>query len=561
MAKKSKILSYVSGASDKPLLFKTVWQILAEAADSHPEKQALISHHQNRTLSYKELHEETEKIANGLVNAGLQKGDRIGIWAPNCIEWVLLQFASAKIGAILVTINPAYRKNELKYALNKVQCKILVMASAFKTSNYVSMINDIAPGIINETGSDLNLQELPNLKSIFIINKDKNTKINSFENLVNLEGPSSLTDINLDPDEDINIQFTSGTTGSPKGATLTHFNIVNNGFFVGEAMRFSNRDILCVPVPLYHCFGMVMGILTCVSHKATIVLPDYSFDPNTCLEAIDKYKCTAIHGVPTMFVAMLENPSFNNYSFDSLRTGIMAGAPCPIEVMKKVQSNMHVREMTIAYGMTETSPVSFQSATDDPLERRVSTVGKVQPHIQVKIIDKNGKVVARGTKGELCTRGYSVMKGYWDDSEKTNEVLTETGWMKTGDLAIIDDSGYGNIVGRVKDMIIRGGENIYPREIEEFLYTHNSVQDVSVFGLPDKELGEIVVAWIKLKHDNHLKEEDIKNFCKNEIAHFKIPARIKFVEEFPMTVSGKIKKFEMRDAMIKELGLQTAATA
>ncbi len=561
MEKKSKILSYVSGTSDKPLLFKTVWQILEEAANTHPEKKALISHHQNRALSYKELHDEAGKIACGLLNAGLRKGDRIGIWAPNCIEWVLLQFASAKIGAILVTINPAYRKNELKYALNKVQCKILVMASSFKKSDYVSMINEIAPGIINETGDNLNLRELPNLKSIFIINKDKNTKINPFEFLAKSQEINSLTSIELDPDEDINIQFTSGTTGSPKGATLTHFNIVNNGFFVGDAMRFTDQDILCVPVPLYHCFGMVMGILTCVSHKATIVLPDYSFDANNCLEAVDKYKCTAVHGVPTMFVAMLENPSFNSYSLKSLRTGIMAGAPCPIEVMKKVQSNMHVPEITIAYGMTETSPVSFQSATDDPLERRVSTVGKVQPHLQVKIIDKSGKIVTRGTKGELCTRGYSVMRGYWDDSDKTSEVLTETGWMKTGDLAIIDDSGYGNIVGRVKDMIIRGGENIYPREIEEFLYTHNDVQDVSVFGLPDKELGEIVVAWIKLKQDKNLKEEDIKNFCKNEIAHFKIPARIKFVEEFPMTVSGKIKKFEMRDAMIKELGLETIATA
>ena len=561
MHKKNKILSYVNGASDKPLLFKTVWEILKEAADSHPEKAALISHHQNRTLSYKELLKEAGKVANGLLNAGLRKGDRIGIWAPNCIEWVLLQFASAKIGAILVTINPAYRKNELRYALNKVQCKILVMASSFKTSDYVSMIKEIAPGTANETGINLDLKELPHLKSIFIINKDTNTNINSFEYLINSKQTSSISDIELDPDEDINIQFTSGTTGSPKGATLTHFNIVNNGFFVGEAMRFSHQDILCVPVPLYHCFGMVMGILTCVSHKSTIVLPDYSFDASTCLEAIDKYKCTAIHGVPTMFVAMLENPDFSRYMFSSLRTGIMAGAPCPIEVMKKVQSNMHVPEITIAYGMTETSPVSFQSATDDPLERRVSTVGKVQPHIQVKIIDENGKVVDRGTKGELCTRGYSVMKGYWDDYDKTNEVLTESGWMKTGDLAIIDDSGYGNIVGRVKDMIIRGGENIYPREIEEFLYTHDCIQDVSVFGLPDTELGEIVAAWIKLKQNKSLKEEDVKNFCKNEIAHFKIPARIKFVEEFPMTVSGKIKKFEMRDAMIKELGLETAATA
>ena len=556
--------SFVSGTGNIPLLFKTIGNLLEETANKYPKRQALISCHQGISLNYTELNNKVDKVAKSLMALGVSKGDRVGIWSPNCTEWVLTQFATAKIGAILVCLNPAYRKGELEYSLNKVKCKVLVTATSFKSSNYISMLKDIAPELDSSNINELSSQKLPHLRLVISIDKVKGQGILHFAELErenNEHSSIDLDDILLDPDEQINIQFTSGTTGLPKGATLSHFNIVNNGFFVAKAMKFTEKDILCIPVPLYHCFGMVMGVLACVSHGSTMVFPNDSFDAKSSIEAIEKYKCTALHGVPTMFVAMLEAEQFSKADFSSLRTGIMAGAPCPVEIMKKVQDLMHMPEVTIAYGMTETSPVSFQSATDDPLDKRVSTVGRVMPHIQVKIISETGATVARGVQGELCTRGYSVMAGYWDDKEKTSEVLDASGWMHTGDLAVLDAEGYGNIVGRVKDMIIRGGENVYPREIEEYLYKFPKIQDAAVFGLPDEKYGEIVAAWIQIKENEDCSKEEILQFCKNEIAHYKVPAQIKLVKEFPMTVSGKIQKFKMRQQMVEELELTEQKTA
>ncbi|HEY0939997.1 MAG TPA: AMP-binding protein [Steroidobacter sp.] len=559
--------SYVSGVSDLPLLFKTVGAVLEDAASEWPSHEALVCRHQDIRWTYARLNEESNRLAAGFVRLGLQPGDRIGIWSPNCAEWVVTQFASAKAGLILVNINPAFRTAELTFALNKVGCKALVIARSFKSSDYVAMIQQIAPELAHCEPEQLRAAEAPALRNVIVIGRDRPLPgCLSFEEVVNSARPEDHEQVRalsttLQPDEPINIQFTSGTTGLPKGATLTHNNIVNNGFFVARRMNFSAADRLCIPVPLYHCFGMVMGVLGCVTHGATMVFPNEAFEPESVLRAVHQERCTALYGVPTMFIAELDHPDFARYDLTSLRTGIMAGAPCPVEVMKRVVSRMHMREVTIAYGMTETSPVSFQSSVDDPLERRVSTVGRIMPHLEVKIVDAQGRVTPRGVAGELCTRGYSVMRGYWDDPERTADAIDAARWMHTGDLAVLDEEGYCKIVGRVKDLIIRGGENISPREIEEYLYRHPKIQDVAVFGVPDARFGEAVAAWIRLKPGESLNEAEIREFCEGHIAHYKVPKYIQFVEEFPMTVTGKIQKFAMREQMKTELGLSEVTTA
>jgi len=507
---------------------------------------------------YSQLGEAVDAFASGLLALGLQPGDRIGIWSPNNIEWVITQFASAKAGLILVNINPAYRKAELIYTLNRVGCKVLVLASAFKSSDYIGMLRDLAPGIDTAANKPLNLPELPALRSLVVISDKPVNGMIRFDDIAAL-APADAADqlqrraVGSQPDDPINIQFTSGTTGLPKGATLTHFNVLNNGYFCAEAMKFTHRDSLCIPVPLYHCFGMALGVLASVTHGASMVFPSEAFEPLAVLEAVSEEGCTALHGVPTMFIAELEYPGFESFDLANLRTGIMAGAPCPIEVMRNVISKMNMEEVTICYGMTETSPVSFQSATDDPLEKRVATVGRIHPHVQVKIIDEHGAVVPRGTSGELCTRGYSVMLGYWGDEARTHEEIDEAGWMHTGDLAVIDDDGYCDIVGRVKDMIIRGGENIYPREIEEYLFRHPKIQEVAVFGVPDEKYGEAVVAWIRLNEGATVTPDEVREYCNEQIAYYKVPKYIQIVDEFPMTVTGKIQKFVMREQTIKEI--------
>ncbi len=558
--------AYVHGASVKPLIGETIGAHFHAAVNRWGEREALVVRHQGIRWTYAELERQVDAFAAGLLALGLEPGDRIGIWSPNNSEWVITQFATAKAGLILVNINPAYRISELEYALNKVSCKALITASTFKSSDYIAMLKEIAPEIEASTPGSLKSDRLPHLKTIIQIGDEAAGGLYAFDDIAAKAGAAErekLVELStqLQFDDPINIQFTSGTTGFPKGATLTHFNILNNGFFVGEAMKLDETDRLCIPVPLYHCFGMVLGNLACVSHGAAMVYPDEAFEPLSVLETVQAEKCTGLHGVPTMFIAELDHPQFGEYDLSSLRTGIMAGSPCPTEVMKRVVDQMHMNEVTIAYGMTETSPVSFQSSTDDPLERRVSTVGRIFPHVEVKIIDPDGKISSPGEKGELLTRGYSVMQGYWDDDERTAESIDAAGWMHTGDLATIDEQGYCNIVGRVKDMVIRGGENVYPREIEEYLFRHPKIQDVQVFGVPDQKYGEEICAWIMLSPDEAVSEDEIKEFCKGQIAHYKIPRYIRFVNEFPMTVTGKIQKFIMRDTMIEDLKLEVADTA
>jgi len=553
-----KMNSYVCGTSDQPLIFETIGCAFDQAVEQWAEKEAIVVRHQDIRWSYRQLGEAVDAFAAGLLALNLQPGDRIGIWSPNNVEWVIAQFATAKAGLILVNINPAYRKGELSYTLKKVACKALILAREFKTSNYVAMLREIAPAIDGSESGNLNLAELPDLRSLIVISDDAIDGMFRFADIAGMAPADAAEQLAAralvsQPDDAINIQFTSGTTGLPKGATLTHFNVLNNGYFVGQAMKFTERDRLCIPVPLYHCFGMVMSVLTSVLHGATMVFPSEAFEPRATLEAISEEKCTALQGVPTMFIAELEVPGFDQFDLSHLRTGIMAGAPCPIEVMRKVVSDMNMDEVTIAYGMTETSPVSFQSAVDDPLEKRVSTVGRIQPHVQVKIIDGNGAVVQRGTSGELCTRGYSVMLGYWEDKEQTVQTIDKAGWLHTGDLAVIDDDGYCDIVGRVKDMIIRGGENIYPREIEEYLFQHPQIQEVAVFGIPDEKYGEAVVAWIRLRQGELIDADGIRDYCNEQIAYYKVPKHIIIVDEFPMTVTGKIQKFIMREQTIKGL--------
>ena len=530
------------------------------------DRPALVVRHQNVRLSYGELRQAADKLAAGLLTLGLQPGDRIGIWSPNNSEWVLTQFATAKAGLILVNINPSYRVTELEYALNKVGCKALILAERFKTSDYVGMLRELAPELRRATPGKLKSARLPALRAVIVLGQSEQPGCLYFSDILGRGGAAEAERLDelapvLQFDEPINIQFTSGTTGFPKGATLSHHNILNNGFFIGEAMRLTPQDRLCIPVPLYHCFGMVLGNLAAVTHGACMVFPGEGFDPLVTLETVAEERCTALHGVPTMFIAQLDHPEFNRFDLSSLRTGIMAGSPCPIEVMKRAVDKMHLNEITIAYGMTETSPVSFQSSTDDPLERRVSTVGRIQPHLEVKIVDAHGRVVPPGTPGELLTRGYSVMLGYWGDEERTREAIDAARWMHTGDLATIDAEGYCNIVGRIKDMVIRGGENVYPREIEEFLYRHPKIQDVQVVGVPDDRYGEEICAWVKLRPGVAANEEEIRAFCRDQIAHYKVPRYVKFVDEFPMTVTGKIQKFIMRERMIAELGLKVQKTA
>jgi len=547
--------SYVHGISESRLIFKTVGKLLEEAADRHANQQAIVVRHQGIRLSYAELNQRVNNVAAHMLAHGIEPGDRVGIWSPNNLQWVVTQFATAKIGAILVNINPAYRLSELEYVLNKVTCKALVLAEQFKSSNYVGMLMDLAPNLSDCAAGDLRAELIPSLRTVICLGDEKRPGMYRFADFEQPAAAGSLGQVEaisarLQPDDPINIQFTSGTTGFPKGATLTHFNILNNGYFVTETMKFTHLDRLCIPVPLYHCFGMVMGVLGCVSHGAAMVFPGEAFEPESVLETIETERCTALYGVPTMFIAELAHPDFKKYDLSSLRTGIMAGAPCPAETMKRVMNEMHMTDVTIAYGMTETSPVSFQTSINDPVEKRVNSVGRVHPHVQVKIIDEDGLVVPVGTRGELCTRGYSVMLGYWDDEDKTHEAIDRAGWMHTGDLAIIDELGYCDIVGRVKDMIIRGGENIYPREIEEYLLRHPKITNAAVFGIPDEKYGEQVVAWVQIAQGETLDEAAVKKFCDGQIAHYKIPHLVEFVEEFPMTVTGKIQKFVMRDRVV-----------
>ncbi|MEK0082944.1 AMP-binding protein [Benzoatithermus flavus] len=558
-------LSYVHGAVDVPLIGETIGVHLDRVVARWGDRTALVVREQGVRWTYAELKERVDAFAAGLLALGLEPGDRVGIWSPNNAEWVITQFATAKAGLILVNINPAYRVHELEYALNKVGCRALITATRFKTSDYLAMLREIAPELGSSHPGRLKSERLPRLETVIQIGGHEAGTLPFAEILEAGSGPQRvrLDELSrqLQFDDPINIQFTSGTTGAPKGATLTHHNILNNGFFIGEAQRLSPEDKVCIPVPLYHCFGMVLGNLACITHGSAMIYPGGGFDPGAVLATVHEERCTALYGVPTMFIAELEHPSFKEVDLSSLRTGIMAGSPCPIEVMRRVINEMNMREVTIAYGMTETSPVSFQSSVDDPIERRVSTVGRIHPHVEVKIVDERGRIVPRGVPGELCTRGYSVMRGYWDDPERTAEAIDAARWMHTGDLATIDEEGYCNIVGRIKDMVIRGGENIYPREIEEFLYTHPKVQDVQCFGVPDRKYGEELCAAIILRAGVEATEEEIRKFCEGKIAHYKIPRYIRFVDSFPTTVTGKVQKFMLRAETAAELGLVEEKTA
>ncbi len=546
--------SYVSGPSDTPLIGRTIGEELDRVAAEHGGREALVSRHQGLRYTYAELNAAVDEAARALLASGVAKGDRVGIWSPNNAEWVVVQYATAKIGAILVNINPAYRTHELRYALERSGVSMLVAARGFRDADYVAMIEDVRPG-------------LPDLREVVLLGPgDTPGSTITWEQLLERSEGCSDDDLEqrrstLDFDDPINIQYTSGTTGFPKGATLSHHNILNNGYFIGRRMRLGPEDRICLPVPFYHCFGMVLGSLAAMTHAAAIVLPGEAFEARACLETVQEERCTALYGVPTMFIAELSLDDFSSYRLDSLRTGIMAGSPCPVEVMKRVMSQMHMDQVTICYGMTETSPVSFQSSVDDDIETRVSTVGSIHPHVECKIVDPStGRTVPRGTPGELLTRGYCVMLGYWNDPEATAEAIDRARWMHTGDLAVMREDGYVNIVGRIKDMIIRGGENIYPREIEEFLYSHPAIEDVQVIGVPDLKYGEEVCAWVKLKEGASLTEEELRAYCKGKIATYKIPRYVRFTDNFPMTVTGKIQKFKMRETSIEELGLQEAAS-
>ena len=543
-------LSYSHGTSSCALLGETIGENLRRVAAAHPDSEAVVEMATGRRWTYAQFDTDCDTTALGLLHAGIQTGDRVGIWAPNCAEWALLQYATARIGAILVNINPAYRSYELGYVLRQSGIRLLISAESFKSSNYRAMIGEVS--------GDLDL-----LERVIYLGSGQ------WQQLLE-DGAAARGQAGADPlqeraarlafDDPINIQYTSGTTGFPKGATLSHHNILNNGFFIGELCRYTADDRVCIPVPFYHCFGMVLGNLACTTHGACIVIPAPSFEPAATLQAVQAERCTSLYGVPTMFIAELALPDFASYDLTSLRTGIMAGSPCPVEVMKRVVSEMHMSEVTICYGMTETSPVSCQTKADEDMERRVSTVGRVHPHIEVKVIDpETGLVLPLGTPGEMCTRGYSVMLGYWDEPEKTAEVIDAARWMHTGDLAVMDEAGYLNIVGRIKDMVIRGGENVYPTEVEEFLYTHPLIEDVQVIGVPDAKYGEELCAWVRVRADGELTVEEIRAYCTGRIAHYKIPKYVRFTTEFPMTITGKVQKFKMREASITELGLEAAS--
>ncbi len=542
-------LSYSHGTSAQPLLGETIGGNLRRIAATFPDRDAVVDIPAGRRWTYAQFDADTDVLARGLIAAGIQAGDRVGIWAPNCAEWVLLQYATAKAGVILVNINPAYRSHELGYALLQSRVRLLVSAESFKSSNYRDMVEEVR-------------DDLPGLERVIYLGSADWDELFVAGGMPVAGGGDELAEreATLSFDDPINIQYTSGTTGFPKGATLSHHNILNNGYFIGEGCRYTEADRVCIPVPFYHCFGMVLGNLACITHGSAIIIPSPGFDPAASLRAVAEEKCTSLYGVPTMFIAELARPDFATYDLSTLRTGIMAGSPCPVEVMKRVISEMHMTEVTICYGMTETSPVSAQTQADDDMDRRVSTVGKVHPHVEVKIVDpETGLTVPRGVTGEMCTRGYSVMLGYWDDPEHTQAAIDQARWMHTGDLAVLDEAGYLNIVGRIKDMIIRGGENVYPREIEEFLYSHPVIEDVQVIGVPDARYGEEICAWVKLRPGQSLTEEELRAYCAGKIAHFKIPRYLRITADFPMTVTGKVQKFKMRETSISELGLEDAA--
>jgi fatty-acyl-CoA synthase len=540
--------------SSQALIGETIGENLRRVAARFGDREAMVDVPSGRRWTYRQLDADTDTLARGLLAAGIGTGERVGIWSPNCPEWVLLQYATAKMGAILVNINPAYRTHELAYVLRQAGIKLLVSAESFKTSDYRAMVGEVRG-------------DLPGLEDVIFISTEGWDKllaagVAAADAAAAGDEPDALAarEATLAFDDPINIQYTSGTTGFPKGATLSHHNILNNGFFIGEYCRYTEADRVAIPVPFYHCFGMVLGNLACTTHGAAIVIPAPGFEPAATLRAVQQERCTSLYGVPTMFIAELALPDFASYDLSSLRTGIMAGSPCPVEVMKRVVSEMHMDVVTIASGMTETSPVSAQTRADEELERRVSTVGRVHPHVEVKVIDpETGRVLPRGTPGEMCTRGYSVMLGYWDDPERTAEVIDAARWMHTGDLAVMDDAGYLNIVGRIKDLVIRGGENIYPREVEEFLYGHPQIEDVQVIGVPDEKYGEELCAWIRVRGGAELTAGDIRAYCTGKIAHYKIPRYVRLTTEFPMTVTGKIQKYKMRETSISELGLQTAS--
>ncbi len=543
----------MSGPSDVPLLGRTVGQQLDLTLAEHADREALVSRHQGLRFTYAELHAEAERMARALIALGVRAGDRVGIWSPNNAEWVLTQYGTAKAGAILVNVNPAYKTQELRYILDRAGVSVLVAARGFRATDYVAMLEEVR-------------RDLAGLREVVFLGPAPERWAMSWEELLARGDGTSLEalrerEAQLDFDDPINIQYTSGTTGQPKGATLSHHNILNNGYFVGRRERLGPKDRICVPVPFYHCFGMVMGNLAALVHGACVVIPDEAFDAEAVLTAVQEERCTALYGVPTMFIAELDHPGFASFDLSSLRTGIMAGAPCPIEVMKQVVERMHMTQVTICYGMTETSPVSFQSLPDDDLGRRVTTVGAIHPHVEAKVVDPGtGRTLPRGEPGELCTRGYLVMLGYWNDPNATREAVDRARWMHTGDLAVMREDGYVNIVGRIKDMIIRGGENVYPREIEEFLYTHPAVADVQVIGVPDEKYGEEVCAWVRLKEGAEVTGEDLRVYCRGRIATYKIPRYVLVVDEFPMTVTGKIQKFKMREISIRELGLESASS-
>lgn len=553
--------SYTCGISNEPLLGITIGDKFDEIVSQFPDNEALIVHHQNIRWTYTQLQERVNDCAKALLTAGIKKGDRIGIWSSNRYEWTVLQFATAKVGAILVNINPSYRIHELEYVLNQSECIMIVIADKFKTSDYERMILELTPELANADIGSLNASNLPELKTVVSLSESPPNGMLSWTALMHESKACSTVRLEkrqkeLDFDDPINIQYTSGTTGFPKGATLSHHNILNNAYFVAKTMKYTDKDRVIIPVPLYHCFGIVLGNLGCMTHGATMIYPSQGFEPLAVLQAVEREKATALYGVPTMFIAELEHPEFNNFDLSSLRTGIMAGSPCPVEVMKKVHALMHMNDVQVAYGMTEVSPVATQTKIGTPLKKQVSTVGKVHPHLEIKIIDQEtGRVVPIGMAGELCVRGYSVMLGYWKNEEKTKNAIDSARWIHTEDLATMDEEGYINIVGRIKDMIIRGGENIYPKEIEEFLFTHPKISDVKVIGVPDAKYGEVVMAWIKLKEGEKTSIEEFTEFCKGKIAHFKVPKYFKFTQDFPMTVTGKIRKVEMRQISIKELNL------
>ena len=560
-------VSYASGESDKPLLGMSTAVLFDDIVQRHGDREAVVSLHQDLRLTYAQLAERVNTLARAFIAAGFNKGDRVGIWSPNNVEWLTTQYATAKAGIILVTINPAYRVHELAYVLEQSGCKGLLLQNQFKTSDYQAMICELCPQLQTSAAGKLNSDKFPALTSVISMTTSEVSGISNWQDFLSLAADCdhqklAARQADQDMDDAINIQYTSGTTGFPKGATLSHHNILNNGYFVAEIMNFTAEDRLVVPVPLYHCFGMVMGNLGCLSHGACLIYPSEGFEPEAVLQAVQQERATALYGVPTMFIAELALPNFADYDLSSLRTGIMAGAPCPIETMKQVNELMHMTEVEIAYGMTETSPVSFQTRVDSPLDKRVSTVGRVHPHVEVKIVDADsGKTCPVDAMGELCTRGYSVMLGYWQNPEATAAAIDKNGWMHTGDTAVMDADGYVNIVGRIKDMIVRGGENVYPREIEEYLMTHEDIEAVQVTGVPDEKFGEAIIAWVGVKEGAALTEEDIRQFCDGKIAHFKVPKYVRFSDDFPMTVTGKVQKYKMREISIKELGLEEQATA